>query len=157
MTNYEILMNRDMLAAMEERMHDRCWGCVNYERCGEPVSKPSQEACKAMWESYFKGADTPEKLAIRMSESNDCTECPVTGICEDILCECESAILSWLNNKNLLYDMAIGQRSAAGGGEEERSPIDDVKGEGHENMRRNEEAPGVPGYTRDWMEGSIQG
>lgn len=96
-----------MLAAMEERLHDRCWGCVNYERCGEPVSKPSKEACKAMWESYFKGADTPEKLAKRIFRASDCDSCPAIGICGEILCECESAILSWLNNKNVLYTMAM--------------------------------------------------
>lgn len=110
MTNYEILMNRDMLAEMEERLHKNCCWCVNYERCGEPVSKPSQEKCKAMWRSFFEGADTPKKLAKRMSRAHDCDECPVLGICGETMCECETNIIAWLRNENVLYDIAIGRK-----------------------------------------------
>nr|WP_288793785.1 hypothetical protein [uncultured Eubacterium sp.] len=109
MTNYEILMKRDMLATMEERLNKDCRCCVNYERCGYPASKPSKEACKEMWRSFFKGADTPEKLANRMYIAADCDICPVAGICGNIMCGCETAIVAWLENENLLYDMAIGQ------------------------------------------------
>lgn len=109
MTNYEILKERDQLAAMEERLHENCCWCVNYERCGEPDSKPSQEKCKAMWRSFFRGADTPEKLANRMYRAADCDICPVAGMCGNIICGCETAIVAWLENENLLYDMAIGQ------------------------------------------------
>ena len=109
MTNYEILMKRDMLAEMEERLHEDCCLCANYERCGEPASKPSKGACKAMWESYFKGADTPEKLAVRMCESNDCTECPATGMCGELMreWECENIVRAWLKSENVLYTMAM--------------------------------------------------
>lgn len=112
MTNYEILKKDDMLAEMEERLNKDCRCCVNYERCGEPASKPSKEACKAMWESYFKGADTPEKLAFRMCESDDCTECPATGMCRELMCEweCENIVRAWLWNENVLYSMAIERR-----------------------------------------------
>ena len=107
MTNYEILKERDTLAEMEERLHEDCLCCVNYIACGEPDSKPSQEKCKAMWESYFNGANTPKKLADRMSEANDCTECPASGMCGVSGWECENNIIAWLRNENLLYDIAI--------------------------------------------------
>ena len=109
MTNYEILMKNDMLAEMEERLHKACCWCVNHERCGEPDSKPSQEKCKAMWRSFFRGADTLEKMAEIMCRASDCTECPAAGMCGNIMCGCETAIVAWLENENLLYDMAIGQ------------------------------------------------
>ena len=104
MTNYEILMKNDMLAAMEERMHKGCRGCFNYENCGEH----SQEACKAMWKDFFKGADTLKKLAERMCIANDCTECPASGICGDSRWECVDTIIAWLKSENVLYDIAIG-------------------------------------------------
>ena len=107
MTNYEILKERDQLAAMEERLHEECWCCVNYKRCGEPASKPSREACKAMWRRFFKGVDTLKQLANRMYESVDCDACPASGMCGDIMCGCETAIFAWLENENLLYDMAM--------------------------------------------------
>lgn len=107
MTNYEILKKGDTLAAMEERLHEECWCCVNYKRCGEPVSKPSREACKAMWRRFFKGVDTLKQLANRMCESVDCDACPASGMCGDIMCGCEATIFAWLENENLLYDMAM--------------------------------------------------
>lgn len=110
MTNYEILMKNDMLAEMEERLHKDCCWCVNHERCGEPDSKPSQEKCKAMWRSFFDGANTPKKLADRMSKAHDCDECPVLGMCGETMCECETAIIAWLMNENVLYSMAIERR-----------------------------------------------
>lgn len=111
MTNYEILMNRDMLAAIEERLHKNCCWCVNYEKCGEPEIKPSQEKCKAMWRSFFDGANTPEKLADRMSKAHDCDECPVHGMCGELMeWECGNTILAWLKSENVLYDMAIGRK-----------------------------------------------
>lgn len=112
MTNYEILMKNDMLAEMEERLHKDCCWCVNHEMCGEPDSKPSQEKCKAMWRSFFEGADTPKKLAKRMCESNDCTGCPAAGMCRELMCEweCVNTIRAWLWNENVLYDMAIGRK-----------------------------------------------
>lgn len=112
MTNYEILKKGDTLAAMEERLHKNCCWCVNYERCGEPDSKPSQEKCKAMWRSFFDGANTPKKLADRMSRAHDCDECPVHGMCGEItyFVECEASIIAWLRNENVLYDMAIGRK-----------------------------------------------
>lgn len=111
MTNYEILKERDQLAAMEERLHENCCWCVNYERCGEPDSKPSQEKCKAMWRSFFRGADTLEKMAESMCRASDCTECPAAGMCGEIkyFYECEDTIIAWLRNENWLYDMTIGQ------------------------------------------------
>lgn len=56
-----------------------------------------------------KGADTPEKLAFRVCESNDCTECPATGMCRELMCEweCENIVRAWLMNENLLYSMAM--------------------------------------------------
>lgn len=115
MTNYEILMKNDMLAAMEERLHKDCYWCVNHKRCGEPEIKPSQEACKKMWRSFFDGANTPKKLAIRMSKAHDCDECPVHGMCGEIkyFCECEDTIIAWLRNENVLYSMAM-ERSKHG-------------------------------------------
>lgn len=112
MTNYEILKQGDMLAEMEERMHEDCCSCVNYERCGEPASKPSKGACKAMWESYFKGADTPKKLADRISEASDCSDCPVHSMCGELVWgwECKNTILAWLKSENVLYDIAIGRK-----------------------------------------------
>mgnify|MGYP003523507681 FL=1 len=112
MTNYEILKKRDMLAEMEERLNEDCRCCVNYERCGYPASKPSKEACKEMWRSFFDGANTPKKLAIRMSKAHDCDECPVHGMCGEIkyFYECEDTIIAWLRNENLLYDIAIGKK-----------------------------------------------
>lgn len=109
MTNYEILMKNDMLAEMEERLHKACCWCVNHERCGEPDSKPSQEKCKAMWRSFFEGADTPKKLAKRMFEAVDCTGCPVAGMCRELMCEweCVNTIRAWLRNENVLYDIAM--------------------------------------------------
>lgn len=109
MTNYEILMKNDMLAEMEERLHKDCYWCVNHERCGEPEIKPSQEACKKMWRSFFDGANTPKKLAIRMSKAHDCTGCPVAGMCRELMCEweCVNTIRAWLWNENVLYSMAM--------------------------------------------------
>ena len=106
-----MLFRSDMLATMEERLHKDCRCCVNYERCGEPDSKPSQEKCKAMWRSFFEGADTPKKLAKRMFEAVDCTGCPVAGMCRELMCEweCVNTIRAWLMNENLLYSMAIAQ------------------------------------------------
>ena len=111
MTNYEILKQGDMLAEMEEQLHKNCCWCVNYERCGEPDSKPSQEKCKAMWRSFFDGANTPKKLADRMYRAHDCNECPVHGMCGELMLEwgCRNTILAWLMNENLLYSMAIAQ------------------------------------------------
>ena len=107
MTNYEILKKNDMLAEMEERLNKDCRCCVNYERCGYPASKPSKEACKEMWRSFFRGADTPEKMANRMYRAADCDTCPVAGMCGNIMCGCETAIIAWLMNENLLYSMAM--------------------------------------------------
>ena len=99
----------DLAEWKKERKREECCSCVNYERCGEPASKPSKGACKAMWESYFKGADTPEKLAFRMCESNDCTECPATGMCGELMWEweCENIVRAWLKSENVLYTMAM--------------------------------------------------
>lgn len=115
MTNYEILMKQDMLAEMEERLHEDCLCCANYIACGEPDSKPSQEKCKAMWRIFFDGANTPKKLAIRMSKAHDCDECPVHGMCGEIkyFYGCEDTIIAWLRNGNVLYDIAI-ERSKHG-------------------------------------------
>lgn len=110
MTNYEVLKQPGMLAEMEERLNKDCRCCVNYERCGYPASKPSKEACKEMWRSFFDGADTPKKLADRMSRAHDCDECPVVGICGETACECETNFIAWLRNENVLYDMAIGRK-----------------------------------------------
>lgn len=109
MTNYEILMNRGMLAEMEERLHEECWCCVNYKRCGEPASKPSREACKAMWRRFFDGANTPKKLADRMYRAHDCDECPVHGMCGELMLEwgCVNTIIAWLKSENVLYTMAL--------------------------------------------------
>ena len=112
MTNYEILKgNGDILAEMEERLHKECWCCTNYKMCGEPKSKPSKEVCKAMWRSYFKGADTFEKVANRMLEASSCTECPAAGMCGEIkyFCECEDTIIAWLRNENWMYSLAVGK------------------------------------------------
>lgn len=98
-------------SAQPEHMTNRQWidflCCVNYERCGYPASKTSKEACKEMWRSFFKGADTPEKMANRMYRAADCDTCPVAGMCGNIMCGCETAIIAWLMNENLLYSMAM--------------------------------------------------